>query len=453
MAVAVDGSLLATGHDGGNVVVWDAATLDIRSRLKTGERGLAHPFFSPDAKLLAAGCQENGDVVIWNLAERQEVGRFTFEKGGLRTYLPRPAGVTFRPERDPTRFCFSPDGDAFLVGCLRRHPPRHADRPGAGPVRRLTFVGRASGRPVIARFPMPVIVSIQVGQPTDYLHAGFADDKPRTVDHRILQTPWPGACTSAGSERQWRPAGGFARTTAASKRRCWPTRPNTMLIGGSISACPICRWADLAKTCLWRVWRKQRLHRRPVAGRRSALRGLSAPAALLENVPPLAASRPGAQVVANGRGGWYLGVLTEGELAAETPFMLVERPHPTWTVSQASEIFHRRKDDLAGAASWPRCRSYRRRGGKLCIPFAREGRDTSFALTTLPPLNWRQPHSSSWVPTMATNTPASGPAFGSSDLRLPDELRGPLLAHLADLRERYVARGWAGRVGFGSGRR
>jgi FOG: WD40 repeat len=116
VAVAVDGSLLATGHDGGNLVVWEAATLDIRSRLKTGERGLAHPFFSPDARLLAAGCQENGDVVIWNLAERQEVGRFTFEKGGLRTYQSRPAEATFRPERDPTRFCFSPDGESILVG-------------------------------------------------------------------------------------------------------------------------------------------------------------------------------------------------------------------------------------------------------------------------------------------------------------------------------------------------
>ncbi len=116
VAVAPDGSLLATGHDGGNIVVWDATTLDIRSRLNTGERGLAHPFFSPDAKLLAAGCQENGDIVIWNLTERQEVGRFTFEKGGLRTYLSRSADATFRPERDPTRFCFSPDGDAILVG-------------------------------------------------------------------------------------------------------------------------------------------------------------------------------------------------------------------------------------------------------------------------------------------------------------------------------------------------
>jgi maleamate amidohydrolase len=44
---------------------------------------------------------------------------------------------------------------------------------------------------------------------------------------------------------------------------------------------------------------------------------------------------------------------------------------------------------------------------------------------------------------------AVAPAFGSDDLRLPDELRGPLLAHLAAIRERYVERGWAGRSGFG----
>src|SRR4051812_30820153 len=44
---------------------------------------------------------------------------------------------------------------------------------------------------------------------------------------------------------------------------------------------------------------------------------------------------------------------------------------------------------------------------------------------------------------------ANQPRGGSTDLRLPDELRAPLLTHLADLRERYLARGWAGRVGFG----
>ncbi len=117
VATSSDGSLLATGHDGGNVVLWDAQTLDVRSRLQTGVRGLAHPFFSPDAKTIAAGCQETGDVVMWNLADRQELARYTFEKGGLHTYINRPAAAALRPERDPTRFCFSPDGDSFLVGC------------------------------------------------------------------------------------------------------------------------------------------------------------------------------------------------------------------------------------------------------------------------------------------------------------------------------------------------
>jgi nicotinamidase-related amidase len=51
--------------------------------------------------------------------------------------------------------------------------------------------------------------------------------------------------------------------------------------------------------------------------------------------------------------------------------------------------------------------------------------------------------------TLKTGKPAPAPRFGSSDLRLPDELRGPLLEHLADLREKYIQRNWAGRVGFG----
>src|SRR4051794_29143348 len=42
-----------------------------------------------------------------------------------------------------------------------------------------------------------------------------------------------------------------------------------------------------------------------------------------------------------------------------------------------------------------------------------------------------------------------GPKFGSGDLALPDALRGPLKAHLKQLKEAYLGRQWAGRVGFG----
>jgi len=49
---------------------------------------------------------------------------------------------------------------------------------------------------------------------------------------------------------------------------------------------------------------------------------------------------------------------------------------------------------------------------------------------------------------MSSSTSADA-KFGSDDLRLPDDLRGPLKAHMKDLRERYVARNWAGRTGWG----
>src|SRR5262249_2674790 len=43
----------------------------------------------------------------------------------------------------------------------------------------------------------------------------------------------------------------------------------------------------------------------------------------------------------------------------------------------------------------------------------------------------------------------TGPESGSKDLALPEELRGPLKAHLLALKEAYKQRGWAGRAGFG----
>jgi nicotinamidase-related amidase len=50
---------------------------------------------------------------------------------------------------------------------------------------------------------------------------------------------------------------------------------------------------------------------------------------------------------------------------------------------------------------------------------------------------------------VSTQEHAEGKRPGAEDLRLPEDLRGPLRTHLDALRERYRRRGWAGRVGFG----
>ena len=116
VAFSPDGVWLASGHPAGNVLLWEARTLQPRSRFQSGGRGLQHPFFSPDGALLAAGDQTNGDVVFWNPSSGEEVRRYTFEKGAFHTYRVRGEGELVAPERDPVRFVFAPDGQAFLAG-------------------------------------------------------------------------------------------------------------------------------------------------------------------------------------------------------------------------------------------------------------------------------------------------------------------------------------------------
>lgn len=108
------GDILASGHPGGNVLLWDANSLTPIQRLQSGSRGLQHPFFSPDGRLLGSGDQTNGDVLFWDLNSGKELARYTFEKGSFHTYRLRKPEERIAPERDPQRFVFSPDGRSFL---------------------------------------------------------------------------------------------------------------------------------------------------------------------------------------------------------------------------------------------------------------------------------------------------------------------------------------------------
>jgi MOSC domain-containing protein YiiM len=51
-------------------------------------------------------------------------------------------------------------------------------------------------------------------------------------------------------------------------------------------------------------------------------------------------------VVRNGRSGWYLRVLEEGQIEAQMPVTLVKRPNPAWTIARANEILHHHRTDL-----------------------------------------------------------------------------------------------------------
>jgi WD40 repeat protein len=116
LAISPSGTQLATGHARGLVLLWDVASLQPIGRLTTGGQGRASPFFAPTGGRLGAADQANSDVVIWDLESARELARYTFRQGALHTYLAKSSARVIRPEEDPVRFAFSPDGESFVGG-------------------------------------------------------------------------------------------------------------------------------------------------------------------------------------------------------------------------------------------------------------------------------------------------------------------------------------------------
>jgi MOSC domain-containing protein YiiM len=52
-------------------------------------------------------------------------------------------------------------------------------------------------------------------------------------------------------------------------------------------------------------------------------------------------------VIRNGRSGWYLRVLEEGDIEAHMPITLIGRRNPEWTIARANHILHHQRMDLA----------------------------------------------------------------------------------------------------------
>jgi MOSC domain-containing protein YiiM len=61
------------------------------------------------------------------------------------------------------------------------------------------------------------------------------------------------------------------------------------------------------------------------------------------------------RVIENGRSGWYFRVLQEGVVESGMPIVLQDRPHPEWTIARANDVLYRGKDDPRATLALAQC--------------------------------------------------------------------------------------------------
>jgi len=197
---------------------------------------------------------------------------------------------------------------------------------------------------------MPVVISLQVARPAVYLHHGHADGKPSSWTTAFFKAPIAGpvhvgSLGLAGDDQADKENHGgpdkAVLAYSADHYAYWrqhlvlPDMPHggfgeNLTIAGS----------DETSVCIGDTWRAGDVVFQVTQPRQPCWK-----MSRRWQVADLAK-----QVIVNGKSGWYVRVLAEGQLAPDTPIELVSRPNPSWTVARASELFHHRKDDLVAAA-------------------------------------------------------------------------------------------------------
>lgn len=186
----------------------------------------------------------------------------------------------------------------------------------------------------------PAIVSVQIGQATCYEDAAPADGKSRAWTTAFFKTPVAGTVRVtnlglAGDEQADRKNhGGIDKAVlayAADHYDYWNDALGKveMPYGGFGENLTI-RGLDEASVCIGDRWRAGDVEfevsqpRQPCwkMGRRWQR----------PDLPKL--------VIQNGKSGWYLRVIGEGELSAGAPLELVSRPWPLWTIARASRLLY-----------------------------------------------------------------------------------------------------------------
>jgi MOSC domain-containing protein YiiM len=195
---------------------------------------------------------------------------------------------------------------------------------------------------------MPTIVSIQVGRAARYVDERTADRMSRTWTTAFFKTPVSGAALFsqlgvAGDEQADRQNhGGIDKAVlaySADHYAYWRTELNLRdmplgAFGENVSIAGL----DETSVSIGDHWQAGDVvfevsqPRQPCwkMGRRWQLADLPK------------------RVIQNGKSGWYLRVVTGGELAAPLEMRLLTRPRPQWTVARASRLLYHEPDNLAG---------------------------------------------------------------------------------------------------------
>jgi MOSC domain-containing protein YiiM len=193
----------------------------------------------------------------------------------------------------------------------------------------------------------PTLASIQVGQPTNYGHDNAVDPHDRPWTTAFFKSPITGPALvgrtnlvgDAQADRENH--GGIDKAVlayAASHYELWReelSRPD-LCYGGFGENLTIAGLTE-ENVCIGDIWSlgeavfQVSQPRQPCwkLARRWRITDLTA------------------QVIANGRTGWYLRVLQEGWIDAGQPLKLIERRQPDWTVARANEVMHHRKSDVS----------------------------------------------------------------------------------------------------------
>ena len=194
---------------------------------------------------------------------------------------------------------------------------------------------------------MPTIVSIQVGQPTTYAYSGAADGKDRSWTTAFFKTAvtgsvWAGATNIAGDRQaDQKNHGGIDKAVLAYSADHYPYWRQQLNLpempygafGENLSIAGL----DESQVCIGDLWRAGKVLFEVSQPRQPCWKMCRR-----WNIPDLAK-----QVIQNGRGGWYLRVVEEGELTAGLRIELVSRPRPSWTVARAYHVLYHEPDNVA----------------------------------------------------------------------------------------------------------